>query len=83
MAVTRFQKSDPKYMKIQGSKLLRVRVHQTPTLNHTKVQNYHRGSSLDSAHGHIFMDSGPELKEGKYFSIHVKINKRLAIKKGL
>lgn len=77
-----FQKSDSKYMKIQGQQATeRVRVHQMQTLNYTEVQNYHRGSSLAGAHRYIFMDSDPELMEGKYFSIHVKINKWLASKK--
>lgn len=77
-----FQKSDSKYMNIWGQQATeRVRVHPIPTLNYTEVQNYHRGNSLASAHRYIFMDSDPELKEGKYLSIHVKINKMLAIKK--
>lgn len=76
-----FQKSDSKYMKIQGQQATeRVRVHRTPTLNYTEVQNYRRGNSLASALRQIFMDSDPELKEGKYFSIHIKINKWLPIK---
>lgn len=75
-----FQKSDSKYMKIQWQQATeRVRVHQMRALNYTEIQNYHRGSSLASAHRYIFMASDPELKEGKYFSVYVKIKKWLAI----
>lgn len=46
-----FQKSHSKYMKSQRQQATeRVRVHQTPTLNYTEVQNYCRENSLASAH---------------------------------